>query len=281
MKNRPVDHAIILSVLVLSVLFTACEPKNKNLSVQTIQMNPEYFQDHPQAFPYKLYVFNSQEELDNFSENQTFECFPSVDFANQSLLLVWGKAGGKVVHIQPDFVHRGFGDYLLDLSLTTDLTDNSDYDWCYASVTNRKLQADERISFKLKIQNNDATNSFIPISIFPVDYGFCHENYQPDTLYVIHNAQEMNDFFNQYHYPLPEVDFSTQTLFLMYTYSIGHIVNRSTRIRENPTNCYDLNINIQETPSMIEGEFWVAAFWTYKNIQETDSVCLNVNRIVR
>ena len=87
----------------------------------------------------------------------------------------------------------------------------------------------------------------------------------------------MDSFFQQYPFPLPEIDFSTQTMFLTYGNAPGSVMQRAVRIRENMEGSYNLNINLLEILGLIEGDPWVTAFWTYKKIQDTDSVRLTVN----
>lgn len=278
MKVNHQKFVIFLFGILFSLFFLACHPEKDILTIADLQINPDYFEDHPYAFPYKLYSFNSQEELDNFSETHLLDCSPEIDFSSQTLLLIWGKVGGKCVNIQSDLINNGGGNYVLNLKLTTDLY-SWDNNWCYACVTNRKLRDEEIVSLNIQVESQETFSTWIPISVFDVDYGFCRTNYQPDTLYIIHNQQEKDAFFHQYPFPLPEIDFSTQTMFVTYGYGPGRVIRRAIRIREDMGNSYNLSISLLESIGLIEGDPWVTAFWTYKKIQETDSVCLTVNML--
>lgn len=278
MKVNHQKFVIFLCGILFSLFFLACHPEKDILTIADLQINPDYFEDHPSAFPYKLYFFNSQEELDNFSETHSLDCSPEIDFSSQTLLLVWGKVGGKCVNIQPELVNNGEGSYVLNLKLTTDLY-SWDNDWSYACVTNRKLRDEEIVTLNVQVKSQEAFSSWIPISVFGVDYGFCRNHCQPDTLYRINSQQEMDSFFQQYPFPLPEIDFSTQTMFLTYGNAPGSVMQRAVRIRENMEGSYNLNINLLEILGLIEGDPWVTAFWTYKKIQDTDSVRLTVNML--
>ncbi len=280
MENKFYDYLTCAICVLVLVFLSACNPRQEELSIHSLQVNPEYFNDHPKAIPYELYFFNSQEELDLFSETHHLDCYPEIDFSRQTLLLVWGTVGGKCTEIQPKLISKGDGCYVLNLKLTTDLY-SWDEDWSYACVTNRKLRDFEKISVNVEVESQDVFNSWIPISSFVVDYGFCRTNYQSDTVYVIRSRQEMVSFFQNYPFPLPEIDFSTQTLFLTYGYGPGRVMRRAVRIRKDMVDTYNLNISLLESTGFVEGDPWVAAFWTYKKIQENDSVRLTVNILER
>jgi hypothetical protein len=264
-------------MLMFCVAFSACNPDKNNLSIFDVNIEYDNLQDYSKAELYKIFLFDSQKQLDAFCETHPVLCSPTVDFTQQCLLIVWGMTGGNCVGKNAKLVKNGDRDYILKLSITANLMDSTDHIWSYSCVTNRKPRIDETISLDILVQNQDETNGFIPISVFPVDYHYCNTHFRQDTLYRIYTQDDMNNFFQGYPYHLPKIDFSKQTLFLVYGQTFGQITGGAIRLRKHTDNLYDLGVRIIETPSLIGGDPWAAAFWTYHKIDETDSINLTIN----
>lgn len=120
-------------------------------------------------------------------------------------------------------------------------------------------------------------NDELVITEVPIDGPFCIEQLKEDVLYRIHDQNDMDTIFEGYKYPLPQLDFSNQSMFLVWGYSYGEVCNKEISFIKVNDDEYRLGIDITEAQILPSGGPWVAAFYTNKIIDKTDSVFVTIN----
>lgn len=110
----------------------------------------------------------------------------------------------------------------------------------------------------------------------PIDGPFCIKYLKEDTLYRIHNQSDMDMLFEGYNYPLPLLDFSKQSMFLIWGYSYGEVFNKEVSFTKIHNGEYQLDIDITEAQILPSGGPWVTAFYTNKKIEESDSIIVSI-----
>ena len=115
------------------------------------------------------------------------------------------------------------------------------------------------------------------ITEFPIDGPFCIRQLTEDVLYRIHDQNDMDTFFESYEYPLPQLDFSKQSMFLLWGYSFGEVYNKEISFIKINDNAYQFDVDITEAQILPSGGPWIAAFYTNKKIEKSDSVFVSVN----
>lgn len=115
------------------------------------------------------------------------------------------------------------------------------------------------------------------ITEFSIDGPFCIRQLTEDVLYRIHDQNDMDTFFESYEYPLPQLDFSKQSMFLLWGYSFGEVYNKEISFIKVNDNAYQFDVDITEAQILPSGGPWIAAFYTNKKIEKSDSVFVSVN----
>lgn len=77
--------------------------------------------------------------------------------------------------------------------------------------------------------------------------------------------------------PLPQLDFSKQSMFLFWGYSFGEVYNKEISFIKVNDNAYQFDVDITEAQILPSGGTWIAAFYTNKKIEKSDSVFVSVN----
>ena len=114
------------------------------------------------------------------------------------------------------------------------------------------------------------------ITEVPIDGPFCIKNLKEDVLYRIHDQNDMDTLFEGYDYFLPQLDFSKQSMFLLWGYSYGKVYNKIVSFTKVHDSEYRLDIDITEAQILPSGGPWVAAFYTNKKIERSDSVFVSL-----
>lgn len=114
------------------------------------------------------------------------------------------------------------------------------------------------------------------ITEVPIDGPFCIKNLKEDVLYRIHDQNDMDTLFEGYDYYLPQLDFSKQSMFLLWGYSYGEVYNKIVSFTKLQDSEYRLDIDITEAQILPSGGPWVAAFYTNKKIKRSDSIFVSL-----
>jgi hypothetical protein len=123
---------------------------------------------------------------------------------------------------------------------------------------------------------NIEQNDKLLITEVPIDGPFCIKYLKEDTLYRIHNQNDMDALFEGYNYPLPQLDFSERSMFLLWGYCYGEVYKKEVSFTKVHNNEYLLDIDITEAQILPSGGPWVAAFYTNKKIKESDSIFVSI-----
>jgi len=116
----------------------------------------------------------------------------------------------------------------------------------------------------------------LTITEVPVDGQFCIEHLTEDILYRIHDQNDMDTVFEGYNYLLPQLDFSKQSMFLLWGYSYGEVYNKVVSFTKLHDSEYRLDVDIKETQILPSGGPWVVAFYTNKKIERSDSIFVSL-----
>lgn len=114
------------------------------------------------------------------------------------------------------------------------------------------------------------------ITEVPIDGPFCIKNLKEDVLYRIHDQNDMDTLFEGYDYYLPQLDFSKQSMFLLWGYSYGEVYNKIVSFTKLQDSEYRLDIDITEAQILPSGGPWVTAFYTNKKIKRSDSIFVSL-----
>ena len=119
--------------------------------------------------------------------------------------------------------------------------------------------------------------STVSISEFYVDKQFCKEHLIPEKLYRIDSQEEMKALFpDQSLYSLDFIDFTKQTVLLVYGVVPGNFIQNITWEKTRP-NEYVLQVMISVGVVAVANSTWAVACITDSKLSDKDHVTLDLS----
>lgn len=243
---KKIYMTLIAAALTMGVfsLIGCSEPdddkKGTEIEMEITDISPADYVEWPNTEPGKVYVVNSQAELDEYTSGINGLLLQGIDFSKYTLLLARGQSSKGIMDIENIFFKTG-EKYRLDSNIILNDKDVAEK-WSIAVLVSK-------ITVTNKVEFNVLYSGMYSIlkDISPDNY-YDWKNMDNGTVYVVNSAADLEKYLAGEN-PLPEIDFSNMTLLLMRgqaTNGITSIENRLSKYNTTLTLHTSISLNLTE-----------------------------------
>ena len=272
---KKICMTLITAALLMAVfsLIGCSEPGNDEkgtgteLAIQDI--SPAHYVEWTGTEDNKVYVVNSQAELDTYTEGINAEginglLLQGIDFSKYTLLLARGHSVKGIMDIDNSFFKTDVS-YRLDSNIILNEADVAQK-WSIALLVS-KITVPEKIEFHVYY-----SGMYTILEDVSPDHYYDWQNMDKETVYVVNSAAELEKYLSGEN-PLPEIDFTDKSLLLMRGQSTNGIVSIENRLSARSATITlhtSISLNLTEV-----AEPWCVALLVNK-IPEAKTVTANV-----
>lgn len=253
-------YIALLSAALMITAFstTSCsEPgnggKGNEVELSILDISPATYVEWTGTDADKVYVANSQSELDGYTAAINGLLLQGIDFSKYTLLLARGQSVKGIMEIENRFFKTD-DSFRLDSNIILNDTDEAPK-WSIAVLVSKINVSDE-----VKFQPYYSTMYSILEDISPDNY-YNWKNMDNETVYVVNSAAELEKYLSDEN-PLPEIDFTRNSLLLMRGQATNGIVSIENRLSKyNTALTLHTSITLNNTEV---AEPWCVALLTNK-----------------